>query len=156
MTNPVWLSIQQAVDLFGVSRSTIDRSIRKGAIHQSQTRRHGSERQIAFAELIRAFGEPKNRPAEAGKPPIATTTAAPETAGDDTRRLVEQLETALERERQRADKEAARADQERARAERYEDELTRTRVEYSALVQRLLPPPAEARPTGFWSRLFGR
>jgi len=145
MTHSAWLSIQQAIDMFGVSRSTLERRLRKGDIHQSQTRREGAERHIAFLELVRLFGEPKNQPSEAtdGK----TTNPSQEDARiGDTARLIERLEADLERER-------GRADLERERAERYERELSEARRRNDELTQRLLPAP---RSSWFLARLMGR
>lgn len=154
MTHSAWLSIQQTIRLFGVSRSTLERRIRNGAIHQSQTRQQGNERQIAFAELVRIFGEPKRRPinGDGGTLSADMATTSPQIDAT-TARLVEQLEESLKRETARADKESARADQERSRAERYEIELSEQRKANADLVQRLLPEPAKP---GFLARLFGR
>jgi hypothetical protein len=151
MTHPVWLSIQQAVDLFGISRSTLERRLRKGDIHQSQTRRQGSERQISFVDLLRVFGEPKNRPGETVDAKAADQPQDRTRIDGTTAQLVELLKADLERERARADKESARADQERARAERYESDLSEARRRNDELTQRLLPPP---RAPGLLARLL--
>jgi len=150
MTHSPWLSIQQAIELFGISRSTLERRLRNGDIHESQTRRLKNERQIAFADLLRVFGEPKNRPAgeeSAGISADTITTPAPIDA--TTARLVERLEESLTRERERADRESARAD-------RYEMELAEQRKANADLVQRLLPSPEPEAKPGLWARLFGR
>ena len=124
----------------------MERRIADGTVSQSQIFIEDGKRRIPIAELIRAFGEPKRRPAPetAGARPAAPT-AADGTGGGERAELVEEL-----RER------AHRAEE---RADRYERERDELRVKYEEILTRLLPPPAPvpaAKRPGWFGRLLGR
>ena len=110
-------------------------------IRASQVTRNGTEKRIAFAELVRVFGEPNSRPsgvvAEVEKPEPPQPPALPELA----QRLIDRLEADLLSERERA--------------ERYERELAELRKRHDDLVTRYLPPATSGKP-GIFGRLFGR
>jgi len=147
MSQSIFLSVRQAVEAFRISRRTLERRLSDGSIHQSQVRHEGKERLIPIAELIRVFGEPKGELKDDPTTPHPPDRAQNAGQTDEiARRLIERLESDLERER-------VRADQERERANRYETELSEARRRNDELTQRLLPAP---HSSGLFARLFKR
>ncbi len=142
----------EAIRDFGISKRTLERRIADGTISQSQIFVEDGKRHIPIVELIRAFGEPRNRPeteAAGGQAPAPAPTAGDVTGGAE---MVALLKDQLA-------KAEALANAERDRADRYEAERDELRVKYEEVLTRLLPPPAPApaakRP-GWFGRLLGR
>lgn len=98
-----------------MSRRTIGRRLgdpSQRGINPSQVVQDGLEKRIAFAELVRVFGEPKNSPAGMGAARIDVATA-PEAQTNELQAIREELMEEL-RDRARNAEE---------RAKRYEDEV---------------------------------
>jgi len=139
------LSLGDASKDFGISKRTIERRLADGTISKSQTEVRDGKRYIYLGELIRVFGEPRNRP-ETDKAGMRATapTALEVTDGAD---LIGEL-------RERAERAERLADSERERANRYEQERDELRIKNDELVTRLLPAPASAKRGGWLGRLF--
>ena len=143
-----YISTNEAVSLFKVSRRTIGRRLgdpSQRGINTSQVVQDGLEKRIAFAELVRVFGEPKGRPTDMGTARIDSTTRdeTPRQPSEDrTEELIAEL-----RERLAETKE---------RAERYEQEAIELRRTNAALVAQFLPAATSTAPkAGFFGRWFG-
>ena len=165
------LTISQALKLFGISKSTLERKITSGEIPANAIKKTGSGRVIEKSALIVAFGEPKE----------AVTMSESVTTHSDIvseSALVQLLKEQLAKAERIADEERTRADQERQRADRAFDELASERERLDKLtgqmsvallqaveIQRLtLTAPKDnakqeehqdTKKTGFFARFFG-
>lgn len=54
MTHP-YISLSEAIQVFGISKRTIERKIASGDIGRDQIRLEGGKRHFLMAELIRVF-----------------------------------------------------------------------------------------------------
>ncbi len=107
------------------------------------------KRFIYIAELLRVFGEPRQRPeTEAAGTLDSAPTAGDVTGGAEVLAVLRQQVAMLEERTKRAEEQA----------DRYEAERDELRTKYEDVLTRLLPPPATpvaANRPGWRRRVFG-
>jgi len=162
------LSIKEAVELFGISKRTLERKIKSGDINSSSITLENGARFIELAALIKVFGEPSRsksdaNPAEAPELPKEQEPETKEGAKSaPSQELIELLKDQLA-------KAEAREKAERERAESLQAELSEARKRNDELSNGLIlklheqtkkpleiAPPPQNRVVNFFARIFNR
>lgn len=162
------LSIKEAIELFGVSKRTLERKISSGGIDSSSISLKNGARFIELSALIKVFGEPSDQKSEA-KPaevPELPKEKEPEPKEDKESTASQELVELLKEQLAKAE---AREKAERERADSLQAELSETRKRNDELANGLIlklheqtkkpieiAPPPQNRVLNFFARIFNR
>lgn len=150
------ISVSRAAKLYDVSRPTLQKALRDGAISGQKTKAGGSESwQIDTAELARLYrlrgGKADKDIVGVGQLLDVENTSVSDNLSGELAKEVESLKAALAQMTEDRDQER----ENRVRAEAVRDERGRIIDEMMKALPRPGEPPEPDRG-GFWTRLFGR
>lgn len=151
------ISVSKAAKIYDVSRPTLQKALRDGAISGEKTKAGGSETwQIDTAELARVYrlrgGKPDNDIAGVGQSIDVVKSSNFVDLSGELAKEVESLKSALARVEGERDQER----EGRVKAEAIGDERKRIIDEMIKALPRPNEQPAEPEKRGLWARLRGR